>query len=125
MAPALATPMSLATIAAFAAPLRQRLHEWRGLEPDCQQPESEPAAERQRVLPPGRADGKRRNREIDIVGEALPGHSLKDQRQGEAGLQLDDDGLHAIALRFEESLYRGIEGVFAHGPEAAMNHPKQ
>ena len=64
------------------------------------------------------------------------GDSLKDQRQGEAGLQLDNDGrfpvadrdqiaavdfsLHGIALRFEESLYRGIEGVFAHGLESTM-----
>ena len=61
-------------------------------------------------------DRKRRNREINGVGEALPGDALKDEWQGVARLQLDNDGapvadrdhiaavdfsLHGIALRLE------------------------
>ena len=115
--------------------VQQRLDERPGLEPHREEAEPEAAAERERVLAPGRPPREGRHPEIHVLGDALPSNPLEDEPEGEARLELHDDrrlvashrdqiagfdlALDRVPLPFEERLHRRIEFGLAHGRNSA------
>ena len=57
--------------------IEQRLHERRRPEPDRQEPETQAAAQREGIVPAAGASRKRRDREVDVVGDALSRNCAK------------------------------------------------